>query len=234
MSLRFSVADLCGELTSLELLASRRLDAASIGGLEKLSKDLKRYSRAVGETVTWGWPEDQPLRLRPSEGAYMRGAKGSETVCASIDCVWHLRVQSEQVVELVDNASVRVSMNEGELGLWRMEIAKHDSPGCFFHVQIGGEKDSEGKWPHTLDVPRFPGLVATPASVVEFVLGELFQEEWPEDLAKNGAAAAYLRGVQARWWTKLLTWQASEVQAADKSPWAALKTAQPPADLFCA
>jgi len=232
VSLRFRVADLQNELINLETLARPRLPRTQHGRLRQLADELLRFSQRPG-TTTWGWPEDDPLVLAASAGAYQPGRGGRERIVAKIDARWELRRVDKGTVEVAGLASVRVWFNEGALGMWRMELGDESAPGCFFHVQILGQ-DEGRPWPKSVDVPRLPGLVATPASVVEFVLGELFQDDWPKEVARSRNAARQWQGVQRRWWTAMLGWQREIAAEAEGSPWAAIKAAKPDRDLLLA
>ena len=69
-----------------------------------------------------------------------------------------------------------------ELGTTNRNVSDQTEPkfpGCFFHASILGESKIEGDlFPKSLSVPRFPSIFFTPVGVMEFVLGELFQQEW--------------------------------------------------------
>lgn len=232
MSLRFRVADLRNELINLNTLARPKLPRAQHDRLRRLADELLRFSQQAG-TTTWGWPEEDPLVLAESAGAYQPDRRGAEHIVAEIDAKWELRRVDNRTVEVAGPATVRVRFNEGDLGMWRMELGDDHAPGCFFHVQILGQ-DETRPWPKSVDVPRLPGIVATPASVVEFVLGELFQDDWPKDVNRSRSAARQWQGVQRCWWTAMLGWQREIAAQAEGSPWAAIKAAKPDRDLFIA
>ena len=116
--------------------------------------------------------------------------------------------------------------------MWRAEVGDAASPGCHFHVQIAGDKE-DPPFPKALDVPRLPGFFVTPATVVEYVLGELFQREWLEHLATRGADLNRWWPIQQRRLCAVLQWQLDVVRdASGSSPWATLKRQKPQAGLF--
>lgn len=225
MPLRFRVADLQRELRALEMLGRPRIARGSHGMLAGLADDLE-WIRQQEQPREWGWAADKPLELELSAGQYQPGAEGGEEVLATIDCVWILLPMTPQIVELSDIASVRISLNLGQLGMWRMEVSDGLGPGPFFHTQIRGQDDAM-PWPKSLDVPRFPSCIPTPASVVEFVIGELFQDEWETDLERHKSAATVWLNVQRHWWLQMLSWQQAVVESASSSAWLALKNSAP-------
>ena len=136
----------------------------------------------------WSIPDNQPLLTRPSR-AYEKGKrKGGPLICARITSIWELspepRKSRHDVPKhfyLSGNASVRVEWMDNcdhkSMGSWRMEISDDASPGCYFHAQILGD-EPHPPFPHSVTVPRLPCVASTPMAVLEFVLGELFQDQW--------------------------------------------------------
>lgn len=118
------------------------------------------------------------------------------------------------------------------LGMWRIELGTHDSPGCYFHAQILGDR-SDPPFPKRIPIPRLPSPFVTPMAAVEYVLGELFQDEWER---KTTGARDHHRdwmAIQRSRWSNLLRWQEQEaLNGASSSPWMNLKAAKPPNDLF--
>ena len=114
--------------------------------------------------------------------------------------------------------------------MWRMEIGDSGSPGCHFHVQILGQTQ-EIPFPKSLSVPRIPSLIMTPAAVLEFVLAELFQDEWARQVGRNGADLKRWAAIQKKRWQNLLNWKL-EVVSTSASPWTTMKSEKPNVDLF--
>jgi hypothetical protein len=56
---------------------------------------------------------------------------------------------------------------------------------------------------------------------LEFLLGELFQEDWPEHRARFG------NPYQAKRLVAIFQWQINKLQSGGRSAWHALKTAKP-------
>jgi hypothetical protein len=117
-----------------------------------------------------------------------------------------------------------------EIAMWRMEIGDSNSPGCHFHVQILGQT-ADFPFPKTLSVPRLPSLMMTPAATVEFVLAELFQDEWAKHIARNGPHLNRWSAIQKGRWISLLNWKLDLVKNGI-NPWTAIKSAKPTSKLF--
>jgi len=183
------------------------------------------------------------LRTITSEGEYERQGTGQHHVRVELTSVWEIEPLGQYSAKhlahrrftLSGKASTCTRLfdaeNDRELAMWRMEIADDASPGCHFHVQILGESN-EGPFPHSLSIPRFPCFLATPPAVFEFVLGEIFQDRWPEEAGRDSAAAFRWRKIQRGRMLSILDWQREQLAAASASPWIQLKRAKPRANLF--
>jgi hypothetical protein len=132
-------------------------------------------------------------------------------------------------VEVWDNVSTAVSFrtgrgaNERERARFTMDIAAAaTAPGCGLHMQI---KNHPEWFPQDLDVPRFPMYVPTFGSVLEFVLGELFQDEWMKRVAGHKFNHGW-RELQQQLWVNWLEWQRAVVMRSTVSPWLDIKAAR--------
>jgi hypothetical protein len=67
---------------------------------------------------------------------------------------------------------------------------------------------------------------------LEFVLAELFQEEWVKHVAQENDAIRNWAGCQRERLIKLLKWQQDRLEKHSGSPWTSLKAAKPDADLL--
>jgi hypothetical protein len=98
------------------------------------------------------------------------------------------------------------------LAKWNVDVADSKAPGCMFHVQFS----------NPVSVPRLLCIAFTPLAVAEFVLGELFQDQWEGHSRK--ATCENWSGTQKRRLSKLLAWQQEVVEGCAGPPWTALKT----------
>jgi hypothetical protein len=120
---------------------------------------------------------------------------------------------------------------EQELAMWRMEIADPNAPGCYFHTQIMGQSESP-PFPKSIPVPRLPSVLMTPPAVAEFMLAELYQDDWVKNLAKHTRVVQRWAPIQHDRLERLLKWKIAQLQKSNGSPWSALKAAKPDPNLF--
>jgi hypothetical protein len=227
----FRLSDLQRELNALDVIAKSFLAHNSKDVLGGLALSLERIHKGHASSA-WEIAEDAPLETVVSKGGYQDGGHGAHEIYAQITMAWDVRPVDDQLIEVHDRSSTRVVLvSDDVLGVLSMDIGDQGAPGCFFHVQVqnGG---GHGAFPASLDVPRFPTLVATPASVVEFVLSELFQKDWSRHAAAHAQRGVWISS-QKHWWRRHLTWQSAQIEGAGFSPWVELKESVPGADLFC-
>jgi len=202
-----------------------------------------------GATFDWKIPIERPIRTKLSVGKYETGGNGQHSVYATVSSIWQISIPAvngrtpkkaiQQLnFEVIGKASTRVSVfahqahvAPDELARWRFEIGNFDSPGCHFHAQILGE-DDDCIFPKSMSVPRLPNMLFTPMDALEFVLAELFQDEWARHVARENDAIRNWAGCQKDRLIKLLKWQQDRLEKYSGSPWTSLKAAKPHVDLL--
>jgi len=95
--------------------------------------------------------------------------------------------------------------------MWRMEMGGHGAPGCFFHSQILGES-ANFPFPNSLPIPRLPIIAMTLTSVAEFVIGELFQDDWGPNLGLKVPHLNRWIPIQKRRFSRILNWKAQVLE----------------------
>jgi len=239
----FSISEALQELDSAKVLAGPFLmNAETVFGELRTQLEGLRDERSIG-AFSWNIPLARPLKTRVSEGEYERRSKG-QRVFGTLSFLWEVaRVPPKkskspaQLFELVGIASTVVRlfrMDDGDgsqLAMWRTEVGDALSPGCHFHVQVLGEGD-DPPFPKSLSVPRLPSCLATPMATLEFMLAELFQDRWRKRVFAESDALKRWRTIQRKRMQRLFSWQSEAASATDRSPWAALKAAKPPQDIF--
>lgn len=233
----FKVSDLTNQLMYLETVSKRFLDTASAGKIqsaaEQLRYALKERSRARGEHRRFRWivPKDEPIRTIQSTGDYQADGQGAHTVLGELSFVWEMEASSSQgYAVLVDNASISCTVTTVAdrlvLAEWNFDIGDAQAPGTLFHVQQKLGADG-------LDVPRWHSLVVTPADALDFLLGELFQEEWPKTQSAKTTDTARFRSAQVGLTKALVCGVLSSIdQMSDRSALMSLKQWQPPRRIF--
>ncbi len=245
MPLDFSIKEFLTEIAAVEAITARFTARESAGVLPRLRISLENLRYQKNDAISrWGIPEEEPFRTSVSYGEYERDSNGEHNVFAEITSVWEIGPYGNReaggvskLLRLHGIASTRVRLiresHDGleEIAMWRMEIGDDNAPGCRFHVQVLGEVD-EIPFPHSITVPRLPSIMVSPMAVIEFVVGELFQDSWPREASRGGASMDMWRSIQTKRLDRLLNWQSSVVQNNLGSPWLSLKTATISHDLF--
>jgi hypothetical protein len=242
--LEFAFQDVLDELDAVSLVAEPFIAPESQKVLAELRGGLKSFaSEATARSFDWGIPAERPLRTRVSEGEYEEHSRGSLRIMAEITSVWTIKqvrdggkkaLAARFTLAGKTSTMVRIRPSEGEteVAMWRMEVGDARSPGCHFHVQVLGEADAV-PFPKSLSVPRLPAIHATPPAVIEFVMGELFQENWDKHVTARSVHVKRWAPIQRQRLEKLLTWQLKVVRENSLgSPWISLKRGKPEASLF--
>lgn len=242
--LRLRVLDLRQEMEAVSKLASGFLSAE---GQRRLEQSKHELAIAVGQPhrdFTWQISREEPIWTRPSLLEYERkpgGApqKGSD-VLGALSFKWQLCTGPKPVKEvfLTGNATCMLRLHDSEsevdaaLSMWRMEVGAYDSPGSCFHTQVLGTKPVP-PFPKSLPIPRLPIFPPTPMACLEFLLSELFQLRWSEEVQRGTQPARMWRGIQQRRLSSFLRWQLKAVEQSTGSPLVELKLF-PPADVLAA
>ena len=235
--LRFKIAELERETKALKTVATRFLDSKTLWALDHFLSNLESIRGARGERACV--LELRCLHTRPSKNYEAGSRHGGKKIYAVISGTWELRLLGNhppgaRKVEFCGRASTRIELFASDrvpLGMWRLELGADDSPGCYVHAQILGDSDKP-PFPKSVPIPRLPSIFVTPMSAVEFVLGELFQDEWAKATAGNSGDAPYWRALQQERLQRLFLWYQDNLRNLVTSPWMALKRAKPESDLF--
>lgn len=248
MALHFKVVDLLREIAALRGIASSYLPSSGASILQQVEDDLKNLAKRSSGSTLWTIDPSYPLTTRVSEGHFQRKGRGKMHVFATVSFVWDLEPvrtpkdkmkDPAKVVALAGKASTVIRIMESEteehpereIAMWRMEVADDASPGTYFHVQVLGT-EIDAPFPKALDVPRLPSVLVSPFACVEFVISELFQDEWSRTSGEESGSMNMWRSIQAKRSLRQLKWHADIIENDAGSPWNALKTERPPVDLF--
>lgn len=243
MALEFMFSEFINELELFKTICSKFVEESTSGVLDQFIRDLKiiSISQTDGKHQEWSISRNRPLRTRSAAAYESNSGKCKHTVYGEISSIWEITPQkmpkagsSQRRFSLTGLASTRLTIKEDdtELARWRMEIASDDGPGSYFHAQIMGEKQDQ-IFPHSLPVPRLPIFLATPMLTIEFLLGELFQEEWAKHISRSGGTTQFWSSLQESRMQKFLDWQKSVLRSnSNVSPLHRLKIAKPPENLF--
>lgn len=244
--LQFRYQELVGEIVALREMAQKFLEGNGADMLTALEKELDR----IREMPTGSILELQlhPLRTRPTRSYEIGSRSGGIDIYAYVTGIWELRPlgqrgKPKRKVEFMGKASAKIEIwhkdylwrerdsPDKRLAGWQIELGAHDSPGCYFHIQILGDRDAP-PFPRSIPIPRMPSPFVTPMTAVEFVLGELFQDEWSQEASRACHHHSHWGAIQQKRLHCLLEWQKVAMRAGQSSPLMNLKEAKPPPNLF--
>lgn len=252
-NIQFEIKELRDEFRLMRGLAEPFLKEESSQILDALCDNLRSFENYKGPMRLEATP-DRPIKTRDSKGKYAKGGRGNYCIQAELYFLWELRPIARQSsrrghrrVQIAGKAStvtklyVNIDGSSSEIAHWRLEIGDSDSPGFYFHAQMPETLDQDGDtiyqdddmWPKWLPVPRLPVLPFTPMLALEFVLGEIFQDEWPRHINDQSAKSdvGQWRNIYMSRFRKYLEWQ-QEAVGRSASPLMALKQAVPKSDIF--
>ncbi|GAB4567959.1 MAG: hypothetical protein Tsb0020_20950 [Haliangiales bacterium] len=245
----FDYADILDEMRSISDDAREFLAGDTSKAIGALVGDLMRYQQAnTDRKHAWETVPHTQIRTKSNEGAHQGKSKGVN-LYGTVDFKWEIRNTSlgqrrkkrqrytnfqlagvaSTTIKLWHSGKQEAQDNGGTgyvVGCWNLDVGNHESPGCHFHVQIPEKSEP---WQYPIDIPRWPSLLLTPADAVDFVLGELFQQEWRRH---RRAANSSWRNIQQQRLEKLATWIQERIKKADEPPWLHFKFAKPPNKLF--
>jgi len=233
--LRLSSAELEKEMALAPKLAEKFLASDGAMRLERAKATLAAAKSKPNYDFIWEIPRGEPVRTQPSKGEYERKrdslVQKGPTVAGALSFTWHMRTghKGSGDIYISGNASTRLTVFDGtgddanELGMWRMEIGAHDSPGCCFHTQVLGH-DKEPPFPDWLPVPRLPTFPPTPMTCLEFLLTELFQLRWHNHVQRDSQPLRVWRSIQIPRLSSFLRWQLELIDKSTGSPLVDLKS----------
>lgn len=241
----FSLPTLKTEVESIGLLAKDFLERESHTVLASWASDLATIgNQATTKLFHWTISEERPLRTKKTEGFEPNSRKVKQSVWGELSFIWEIgRVSTNKkkvealLLCLNGRASTKVKIlteNEGEksvIAQWQIEVGSHDSPGWHFHVGLCSGSD-DGRFPKWLTVPRVPGLLVAPTDALDFLLGELFQDEWKKTVSSDLFQNVELGKAQKTRIQGMSKWHSSELLSGNGSAWNRLKRSRPNAGIF--
>jgi len=239
--LQFSFAEMQREIENLRLLAEPFLEVASFERVLPAWIDQLAHAKNQHGNVRRRWEisATDPIKTILSDGRYEpKGRAGNLRVYGAVSGVWEIEVQRPgkkkppQTFLLNGMATTQIRLwkqsdeGEEEVARWTVEVGCGDSPGCHFHTQITLD-DADRKFPKGLSVPRLPTFIHTPMDALDFVLGEIFQEEWFQECSKGRDPVKLWTRCQRNRFTQLFRWHLETSETASFSPWLTLKRSKP-------
>lgn len=225
----FDFAATEAELNAMGKAAAKLLSSNSqlvIGAaIESLRNTKKRPGR-------WEIDDKRPLKTTLCHGTYVPNSAGKGYCLEGrLSFVWDIApVKTKQTrFAIAGKASTKIEIHRRKgadrftkVGEWRFEMGDVNAPGAFFHGQVS--------WPNhkSVDVPRLPSYLVTPIECLDFLLGELFQDDWPKlQFEKKNELAQWSSRQRARISGLLRAKSKLLENVSGMSPWIALKKWKP-------
>ena len=240
--LEFSFTTMLREVDDFVKLAGGFVHRDSTPALVDWKKQLISFQESDRSTTTWEIPTSAPVRTELSVGKYEYGKGSGLKVYGTLSSIWALEKEQPEgkksrslpkSFRVNGKASTKVSIHregkeaDGPLLVWTIDVGDQQSPGVHFHAQFGCLHQNT-KFP----VPRVPLLLCTPLDGLDFLLGELFQEDWLCRTSSSRPEVKSWGNSQKRRLTKVLGWFQSTMETARATPWMEIKARKPPRKLF--
>lgn len=233
MGLKFNLSKFQQELISCNKVAYRYIEPKSKYKLTSAIDQLRSMPVSTKGAYSWKINKNTPLKIQCNKGNHEISGAGKK-LQGRLSFKWRLRKINTQTLELVGNASTIVAIHEiadskvkdCHVLKWNVDVVtSSDAPGPAFHIQIDNREN--------VPVPRFPSLLFSPADCLDFLLGELFQDEWKmHQLDKHTETRRFAAAQNSRLY-RLLDSQKNELnKPASSSAWIALKNWKPADDIF--
>jgi len=240
--LEFSFKQFIEELDAIRKVTEPFLDQNTTYVFDQYKKNFISIRDCVQDIPrNWSIPQTTPLKTNPSNGQYEPGDRGAHRVHAEISSTWDImplgdnspKMYSTRKFQISGKASTIIrfvkSDDSSEIASWRLESGGDDThPGCFFHMHINNESSTD------IPVPRLPGILLTVGDALDFVLGELFQDDWKKHVSREEYNLKIWKNIQRERMLSLFAWKINTLKGTLGSPWIALKTAKPEASLLYA
>jgi hypothetical protein len=249
MGMTFRVADLQQQMKDMAKIAERFLERSSRNKLAEAADQLDliygklrsqvRASRHHGNLPPprETWRIEEPIVTKWNDGKHEKDGRHGPPLQGSLRFKWTLGYADQNTFELVDLASTEMKIrmvgnkahDDGsaqsdslEVLAWHVDVVPNDNaPGPRVHVQLDN--------PERIPVPRLPTVLFAPADCLDFLLGELFQDEWTRHQQGHSQLKRFAPGQRDRLSRLLqghLNWlDESQMATSKRSAWIHLKDA---------
>jgi hypothetical protein len=238
--------DVYEDILAFSAIAKGYLAAENRTFLEKHAESfLALSSVAQGTQKRWSTGR-MSIRTKASEGDYQPDSRGGRKLFAIINFVWDLEFLGTPNTNfplnrhaLLHNSSIRIELHDheeqgaGPVACWDFDVGNHESPGCHFHAKAHTVRLAKDDSLSDVDVPRLPSLIFMPSDAIDFIIGELWQDEWKRKSVSVDSQFDAWRKICRERMRKLFEWHQLILRDSKASAWMALKTAKPTWTLLC-
>jgi hypothetical protein len=208
-----------------------------------LTQAVERLTRSRTQSNRFCWHINEPITTIRNGGKHGPTGAGNFDAEGRLTFTWDIRSirpkrgRDASMFEIDGNISTKmaiygrpINQENGDdrlLACWRFELGTRNHPGAFVHSQVDWDIAPEAQ---TLefDVPRLPSILITPGECLDFLLGELFQADWPKAQQNNANELQRWQARQKKRLINLVSAQQEVLKATTNvSPWIALKRWKP-------
>jgi len=209
-----------------------------------LSRDGREKLKVAGNALVslvkrgggiWEIPQNDTLDTIVSSGRYETGGRGKEkkSLYGRMSFRW-------EVVPLSKGAQISVNglaSNQIEI----IDPSKAEQRGAIFHFDVSNEGGAVGPKLHVqlpedyfgMPIPRLHSPIFHPVDCLDFILGELFVDDWPNHLRKEGDKRARVAKPQSKRLNSLYSSSLTAIDGySDLTALQSLKHWQPEPDIF--
>lgn len=236
---RFKYQDLAEELDAIGKAASTLLAPER---RFVLTQAVEALTRSRTQSNRFCWHIDEPITTIRNDGKHGPTGAGNFDAEGRLTFTWDIRAirpkrgRDALFFEIDGNISTKMAvygrpLNQKDsvdrlLACWRFELGTRNHPGAYVHSQIDWNTAPDVNL--EFDIPRLPSILITPGECLDFLLGELFQTDWPRAQQSNAAELQRWQARQKKRLINLVSAQQEVLQAtANVSPWIALKRWKP-------
>ena len=210
--LHFSTDRIKAETNGMADLAEKFLER---GQSQQLRDAAHGLSRALASGGIWQISRHHPLETSAAE-------REAGMLFGRLSFKWEVRSINRETFSVTGNASTTIEIHDLErnsaLISWNTDIGGSGHPGYRLHVQFRLHDES-------VEIPRLPSFLLTPVDCLDFLLGELFQDEWKRHQYENHLRTArWTQYVRKRVCHLLRTKAECAEQARGITPWMTLKS----------
>jgi len=231
------------EIASFLRVAAEKLPPVALKRLGRLGEALEPLANANDQRKRGWGTGSEPVETYASDGGHQLGRVGhGRSLKGVVKFHWEIQPIGNRQKSPMNrlfalwNSSVRIDLvdvgtggQEPVAASWDFDIGDHQSPGCHFHAKFANPNKAERERYKDVDVPRLPSFIFMPTDAIEFVVGELWQDEWRKVAASGTREMEAWRRFPKHRFERLFAWYASELQVTRGTPWAQLKCAKPDA-----
>jgi hypothetical protein len=245
--LHFNIAEFQREAENFAIISRKFLEAESREKLKNWRQWLVTFRDSrTSDNKRWEIPEADPIRTLPTHEYEPKGKTGGFPVYGEISSVWEIgliggagKKTKSQFMCLNGIASTKVKIlcrdadqTTRQVAQWQFEVGDDNSPGCHFHIGIGGSGNASPEPAKHFPVPRLPSLLVTPIDALDFLLGEIFQMTWRQEVGQDSSAIQLWSAPQRDRLSRLLKWKQEEIDRSTGSAWNFLKHQRPSARIL--